>query len=71
MPKKTSGGLKIGDFVGYRSSMQDKDFQHKGEVRSVHPDGIPSCKRPLVMLKGKAGVVLADHCTLLIPEGTT
>ena len=57
--------LKEGDLVGYRSVSGDKDFQHIGHVRSVHPDGIPSCHKPMVVLEGKAGVVLESHCELI------
>lgn len=55
--------FKEGDLVGYKSVLEDSEFQHVGKVRSVHPNGIPSCREPMVMLEGKAGVVLASHCT--------
>lgn len=58
----TAGGFKVDDLVGYKSSLGQEGFTYTGRVSSVHPDGIPSCKRPLVMLKGLAGVVLASHC---------
>ena len=57
--------LKIGDLVGYKSLLGDKDFQHVGRVHTILPDGIPSCREPLVMLDGKSGVVLASHCTII------
>lgn len=59
----------IGDKVGYVSRLGDSEFQHVGKVRDVIPDGIPSCKKPLLMLDGKSGVVLATHC-VKIPEGS-
>lgn len=54
--------LKEGDEVGYRSSLKDTEYSHTGKVHTVLPDGIPSCRRPLVMIEGKAGVVLESHC---------
>jgi hypothetical protein len=61
-------GFKVGDRVGYLSVLGDSKFQHVGKVRSVHPDGIPSCPKPMVMIEGKAGVVLASHCVALPEE---
>lgn len=57
--------IQVDDKVGYRSTLKDQDFSHIGRVRSVHPDGIPSCREPMIMIEGKAGVVLATHCTVL------
>ena len=64
-------GLQIGDRVGYKSVLGDREFQHVGLVREVIPGGIPSCPKPMVMLEGKAGVVLVSHCTIIhdVKEG--
>lgn len=34
-------------------------------VREVLPEGIPSCREPMLMLEGKPGVVLAAHCKVV------
>ncbi|HBH96357.1 MAG TPA: hypothetical protein DDX89_01005 [Candidatus Omnitrophica bacterium] len=37
-------------------------------TRTGHtPDGIPSCREPMLLIDGKAGCVLQSHCTRLIP----
>ncbi len=58
-------GFTINDEVGYKSVKDDAEFQHQGLVIEVYPDGIPSCKEPMLKIAGKSGVVLASHCTLL------
>ena len=52
--------LEVGDTVRYYPSKGSRDYTMH-VVRSLHPQGIPSCPRPLVMLGGKAGVILATH----------
>ena len=52
----------VGDRVGYLSVLGDSEFQHVGEVYELWPDGIPSCREPMLKSEGKAGVVLAEHC---------
>lgn len=59
--------LHVGEKVGYVSRLGDNEFQHVGRIHTVLPDGIPSCKEPMVMIEGKAGVVLASHC-IYIPK---
>jgi hypothetical protein len=63
--------FRIGDLVGYKSTLRDQEFHHIGKVREVLLDGIPLCQEPMVMLEGKAGVVLASHCTVIhdVKEG--
>jgi hypothetical protein len=34
-------------------------------VRDVAINGIPSCREPMVKLEGKAGFVLASHCSYI------
>lgn len=36
-------------------------------VEEVWPNGIPSCREPMLKLKGKAGAVLVAHCKLMRP----
>ncbi len=52
--------FKVGDQVEYRSVKDGPGVLRK--IRSVVPNGIPSCNRPMVMLEGVAGVVLESHC---------
>jgi len=61
----SAAGFTINDEVGYKSMKDDADFQHKGLVIEVYPEGIPSSKEPMLKIAGKSGVVLASHCTLL------
>jgi len=56
---------KVGQRVGYKSVLADQDFSHVAKVDAVYPDGIPSCRKRMVTLAGKAGVVLWAHCTPL------
>lgn len=57
--------FRVGDRVAYYSVIGDKEPMHVGVVHTVLPDGIPSCEKPMVMIEGKAGVVLASHCRLV------
>lgn len=34
-------------------------------VTEVFLNGIPSCREPMLKLEGKAGVVLAAHCSIV------
>lgn len=61
----SAAGFVINDRVGYKSVKSDTEFQHEGVVLGVYPDGIPSCKEPMLKIEGKSGTVLASHCTLL------
>ncbi len=60
-------GVKVGDWVAYRSVLDDKKPHFIGKVRDLVPDGIPSCREPMLMLEGKSGVVLATHCLPMSP----
>lgn len=62
---KASAGFQVDDEVGYKSVKSDTEFQHVGLVIGVYPDGIPSSEEPMLKIKGKSGVVLASHCTLI------
>ena len=55
--------FKEGDLVGYKSCLEDPEFSHVGRVREVYLDGIPSHRRPMIKIEGKAGVLDTDHCT--------
>jgi hypothetical protein len=55
--------FKVGDVVGYKSCLEDPEFTHVGRVYDVWIDGIPSDRRPLIKIEGKAGVIDPDHCT--------
>ena len=57
--------MKIGDKVGYKSTLRDEEFQHVGVVIEELPQGIYSCRMPMVKIEGKAGYVLASHCELV------
>lgn len=52
---------KVGDTVHYYECLGDKTFETR-EVDDVLPGGIPSCRKPMVHLKDKAGYVLESHC---------
>ncbi len=55
--------IRKGDRVGYRTILDEPAFDLVGKVIAVYPDGIPSCRRPMVKIEGKSGVVLESHCT--------
>ena len=55
-------GFEVGDRVGYLSVIGDRDFACIGKVRSIHHEA------GMVMIEGKAGVVLASHCVYLGEE---
>ena len=59
--------MKEGLRVGYVSAIGDESYQHVGTVIDAYPEGIPSCREPMVKIGGKAGVVLWSHCTVLEP----
>lgn len=59
--------FQIGDLAGYKSILTQAEFSHVGKVRDIWPDGIPSCREPMLLLEGKAGCLLASHCTRLVP----
>jgi len=59
--------FNIGDTVGYKSYLDAPEFTAVGKVREIWPDGIPSCREPMLLIDGKAGCVLQSHCTRLIP----
>ncbi|MCX5794929.1 MAG: hypothetical protein NTY77_05505 [Elusimicrobia bacterium] len=61
--KKSELFIRVGDRVGYKSTLADSEFQHVAKVRDIWPNGIPSCQRPMLLLEGKSGCVLANHCT--------
>ena len=60
-----TGPIAVGDLVGYVSVIGDKTYQHIGKVYELWPEGIPSCREPMLKIEGKAGVVLVSHCTKL------
>jgi hypothetical protein len=60
--------MKVGDTVEYRSFKTDEKPSHVGVVYDVQPDGIPSCRMPMVKIEGKAGYVLASHCKVVSHE---
>ena len=64
----TATSFKVGDLVGYKSMLEDQHFQHQGKVHTVLNEGIPSLPEPVVWIEGKAGCVLASHCTLIHPS---
>lgn len=53
--------MKVGDYVKYFFSKEDKKFEVR-KVRSLHPEGIPSNRYPMVMLDGRSGVIDQSHC---------
>lgn len=57
--------FEVGDLVGYKSCIDDPEFQHVGRVYEIWATGIPSDRRPLLKIQGKAGVIDPDHCTKL------
>lgn len=63
--------FKVGDKVKYYPVMGGPFASAHLEttVREVYPNGIPSCREPMLMLNGKAGVVLAAHCIFAGQEG--
>lgn len=61
---RDSAEIDVGDWVEYFSTKRDKEPTHAGPVTDVYPKGIPSCPKPMVKIKGKAGVVLASHCRI-------
>lgn len=53
--------FKPGDLVRFYPVAGRRIYEER-IVTSVHPNGIPSCREPMLMLEGKPGVVLAAHC---------
>lgn len=62
--------FKVKDFVKYYPIKDGEAFEIR-QVRSVHPDGIPSYQYPMLMLEGRAGVVVESHCELLGADSYT
>lgn len=56
--------LKVGDKVRFYP-VAGRRIHEIRTVREVIPNGIPSCREPMVMLDGKTGVVLEAHCRLV------
>lgn len=61
-------GIQVGDMVRYYPVLRPKggagdwvDYV----VDEVRVDGIPSCREPMVKLRGKPGYVLASHCFVM------
>ena len=61
----TIKNFKIGDTIGYKSVLTDKEFTHVGKVRDIADIGISSCSKPMVKIEGKSGFVLSSHCVLI------
>jgi hypothetical protein len=56
--------LKPEDRVRYYSVKGVDNFsEHK--VIAVYPDGIPSCREPMVKLEGKSGLILVSNCNVM------
>lgn len=53
--------MKVNDYVKYFSIRGQKGFEIF-KITSVHPNGIPSYRYPMVMLNGNAGAVAQSHC---------
>ncbi len=69
MVSVTDGGSLrhfVGKRMGYRTTRADKEFSHVGECEGVLPEGIPSFPGPMVMLKGKPGLLRLDHCEVVV-----
>lgn len=62
--------LSVGDLVQYRSVRHQAAYTEH-IVEDVYPEGIPSCREPMVKLKGKSGVVLASHCVRVYMDAPT
>ena len=61
-----SQGMKVGDFVEYRSVKTDRTSQCTGRIADLQPEGIPSCREPMLKIEGKPGYVLVSHCKLMV-----
>lgn len=53
--------IKVGDTVRFYP-VAGRQIHSTHTVAEVIPNGIPSCREPMLKLEGKAGVVLAAHC---------
>lgn len=60
--------FKVGDRVYYYPTKGAIE-RRETVVRSIHPNGIPSFPKPMVMIEGQAGVVDAAQCELVPPRG--
>lgn len=62
--------IEVGDSVRYYNVMPPKGSTHHVDyiVDELLPGGIPSCREPMLKLRGKPGYVLASHCFLMIME---
>ena len=64
MTLKKNSTFKVGDTVRYYPVIGGKESTVR-VVTDVYPNGIPSCREPMVNLEGMAGVLLASHCFLM------
>ena len=55
--------FKMGDVIDFRN-VKRGGITHTGPISGIYPEGIPSCREPMVKIDGYAGVVLESHCSL-------
>ena len=63
--------IKVGDVVDYYSVVGDTEPYLRAKVWQVLPEGIPSCRKPILWLEGKGGCFLASHCRVVSRRGRT
>ena len=63
MTRRTKWCPQIGERVFYEEVLGLSGGMYI--VREVAINGIPSCREPMVKLEGKAGFVLASHCSYM------
>jgi len=56
--------MKIDEVVKYYSIKNDENHTVH-TVTELLPNGIPSCRMPMVKLSDKAGYVLVSHCEVV------
>lgn len=66
----TQAPLKPGDVVRYYPIMYERMAFSDHRVVEIYPDGVPSCREPMVKLSDKSGIVLVSHC-VPIPDVET
>ena len=59
--------IRVGDSVRYYDALpsQGSTYQVDYIVDELLPNGIPSCREPMLKLRGKPGYVLESHCFLM------
>lgn len=59
--------LKVGDGAMFKNFLGAEPVI--SVVTEVYPNGIPSCREPMLKLDGHPGVVLESHCALIKTAG--